>query len=873
MLIWLFATLRRRAGRLAGQAAGIAIAVGLLACLGGFLTTAAGTMTARASGRVPVDWQVQVTGDPATAAATVAAEPAVGPVLAVGFARVPGLSTEAGGATHTTGAAVVVGVPAGYQAAFPTMVRPLTGDGAGVVLAQQTAANLHAAPGSVVTVGRPGLAPVQVTVAGIVDLPHADTLFAPVPTSAAAPSAPPDNVLLLPADVFHSLLDPLAQARPDLVGTQLHARRSHALPADPASAFVTAASASRHAEISLAGTGMVRDNLAAALDAARTDAAYATLLFLFLAVPGAVLAGLLTTVVVAAGATRRRREQALLRTRGATARRILAVTAVEAALVGTGGALVGLGAAVVVGRLAFGPPGPGLAGWLAAAALTGLVIAAGAVLIPAWRDLRTGTVTAARAALGRTRRPLWARLGLDVAALAGAALLLWATSTTGYHLVLAPEGVPRVSVDYWAFAVPALLWTGAGLATWRLAELALRYGRGALGRLLRPLAGPLSGTVAASLSRQRRPIATAIALLTVAVAFAASTATFNATYAHQAEVDARLTNGADVTVTPVPGKNVDLTATLSGVPGVRHMETLEHRFAYVGADLQDLYGVQPTTVTHLSDSYVTGGTAAQLMATLAARPDSILVSAETVADFQLTVGDLIQLRLTDTRTGQQVTVPFHYVGVVREFPTAPTDSFLVANSAYLDQVTGGGTPGAYLLDTTGSDPAAVAGAVRAVLGGDGKVSDITAARGTVGSSLTSVNLTGLTRIELAFALVLAAAAGGLVLALGLAERRRSFTIATALGATRAHLIGFIAGEAVVITLPALVLGALLGWGVSQTLVTVLAGVFDPPPDQLSVPWPYLAALAAATLLAITATVVGLTAATRRVDLTLIRHTD
>ncbi|MBG6136219.1 hypothetical protein [Longispora fulva] len=43
-----------------------------------------------------------------------------------------------------------------------------------------------------------------------------------------------------------------------------------------------------------------------------------------------------------------------------------------------------------------------------------------------------------------------------------------------------------------------------------------------------------------------------------------------------------------------------------------------------------------------------------------------------------------------------------------------------------------------------------------------------------------------------------------------------------------------------ITLPALVLGALLGLGVSQTLVTVLTGVFDPPPDQLSVPWPYLA---------------------------------
>ena len=45
-------------------------------------------------------------------------------------------------------------------------------------------------------------------------------------------------------------------------------------------------------------------------------------------------------------------------------------------------------------------------------------------------------------------------------------------------------------------------------------------------------------------------------LLALTVAFAASTATFNATYQAQAEVDAQLTNGADVTVTEAPGATV-----------------------------------------------------------------------------------------------------------------------------------------------------------------------------------------------------------------------------------------------------------------------------------------------------------------------------
>lgn len=60
--------------------------------------------------------------------------------------------------------------------------------------------------------------------------------------------------------------------------------------------------------------------------------------------------------------------------------------------------------------------------------------------------------------------------------------------------------------------------------------------------------------------------------------------------------------------------------------------------------------------------------------------------------------------------------------------------------------------------------------------------EATAARSSVGSSLTSVDLAGLTGVELTFALLLTAGADGLVFALGLAERRRSFAIAAALGA-------------------------------------------------------------------------------------------
>src|SRR5439155_7357717 len=129
---------------------------------------------------------------------------------------------------------------------------------------------------------------------------------------------------------------------------------------------------------------------------------------------------------------------------------------------------------------------------------------------------------------------------------------------------------------------------------------------------------------------------------------------------------------------------------LEHVPGVRSVEPLQHRFAYVGADLQDLYGVRPHSVVaagKLQDDWFAGGTAAELMSRLAQRPDGVLVSAETVKDFQLQPGDLLRLRLQDGRTKQFKTILFHYIGVAKEFPTAPVDSFLLANAAYVARTT------------------------------------------------------------------------------------------------------------------------------------------------------------------------------------------
>jgi putative ABC transport system permease protein len=866
-LNWLRGLVAHRPTRIIATALGVAVGVALIASIGTFLSATNSKMTQRAIARVAVDWQIEA--QPGATATSLLPQirsySNVKQALPVQYTSAPSLTATTAGTTQTTGVARVLGLPAGYATAFPGELRLLSGTVNGVLVAQQTASNLHVAPGSTVTIARPGIKPANVTVSGVVDLPYADSLFQKVGAPPGAQlSAPPDNVILLPQSEFARVEAPIIASRPELIHSQVHVILSHALPSSPSAAFDDVAARAHNLESRLTGAGLVGDNLGAALDTARKDALYAQILFLFLGVPGAILAGLVTALIASAGADRRRRDAALLRTRGASTRTLVRIAMAETLFAGVLGVVVGLGAALLIGRSSFGTASFGAGAvsavlWAVGAAIVGLSIAAGSIALPAMRDARSLTVAGQRRQIGRTSRgPLWARYGLDFIALAIAGFVYWQASQGGYQLVLAPEGVAQVSVNWYALLAPVLGWIGLGLLAYRIADLLLTRGRKPMTGALRPLAGELAPTVSATMSRQRRLLSRAVALVALTAAFAGSTSVFNSTYQAQAEVDARLSNGADVTVTESPGVRVGAQqgiAQLKKVPGVASVEPLQHRFAYIGADLQDLFGVRPQTITDqgkLQNGWFAGGAAADLMKILAAKPDAILVSAETVHDYQLHPGDLINLRLQDGRTKQLTTVPFHYQGIAKEFPTAPKDSFFVANQSYIAARTGSDAVGSFLVQTDGTSPAVVKQRISALVGTTALVTDIVNQRHVIGSNLTAVELSGLTRIELGFALALAAAATGLALGLGFQERRRTFAIASALGARRRQLGGFVWGESIFVTAGGMILGGVIAAVLSVTLVDVLTGVFDPPPDFLTIPWGYLVAVGAAVVATVVA---------------------
>jgi putative ABC transport system permease protein len=138
------------------------------------------------------------------------------------------------------------------------------------------------------------------------------------------------------------------------------------------------------------------------------------------------------------------------------------------------------------------------------------------------------------------------------------------------------------------------------------------------------------------------------------------------------------------------------------------------------------------------------------------------------------------------------------------------------------------------------------------------------------SGLTAIDLSGLTKLELVFAVILAAGASGLVFILGLNERRRLFAISSALGATPRQLSSFVWSEAGFITAGGILLGALAGWSLALVIVKIMTGVFDPPPEHLSIPWVYVALVLSLIIVTVVVAGIFILRAVRKPSLEIIR---
>ncbi|HEY2335729.1 MAG TPA: FtsX-like permease family protein [Solirubrobacterales bacterium] len=865
--------MKRRPAQTATQTLVLAVAVALLGAMILFIGHSLRTMTASATRSVPLDLQGPVAsyGKARSLAGGISKQPDIAQASAVATAPFAGVSHRGAAGVTDAGAGAILAVPPGYRHRIDPFRFLRGGLRPGqVVLDQQLAATLRARVGDTVSLRLGAHAPLRsLRVGGVALVTAPDVLFQPLnPQVGPAPAQPPANIAILPVATFASTV---GGALPSLGGTANLAATSvpgtlsgvqwqvqaqvdrESLGGTPSEALKRAGQIRNSVERSFPGKIQFIDNLSEALESATGDALYAEALFIMLAVPGALLALGLAYLAALGTVERDRRELALLRARGASRRQLLGMAVTESSIAGLLAGLLGAGISFLAVTLLI----EGSVGLNASRAATVVVVCVvlafvGGMVARLGTGLRafSETVAAGRRGSQAGGVPLWRRLYLDFVALAISGLIYWLTASTGFSAVVNPDSNPTLSLSIYMFFAPALLWIGATLLLVRL--------RGAVfSAIARRLRGSEQVTsrrafLLASASRRGPAINRGLIFVGLLLVFGVSLGVFAATYNQQAGVDAQLTLGADITATAPPGVTArnGLAKRIKSVPGVAATSAVDHSYAYVGPDLQDAFGIEPSTIgaaTTLRDSYFIGGSAQTMMSRLKSRPDGILVSKETITDYSLKVGDLLRLRVLDHRSGRFRIVPFHVVGTVQEFPSAPRDSFMVANLAYLQKADHAGGPNV-VFASAAEDPSVVSARVATATKGFGvSVKDIRQQSVQTVSSITTIDLTGISRLEQAFAIALAAAAMWLFVNLVVSERRHEFATMAALGASLRDIGAFVRSEAIAVLAAALALAAALGWLLAEMLVAMLQHVFDPPPDHLAIPWGFLGLLALAAV--------------------------
>jgi putative ABC transport system permease protein len=610
----------------------------------------------------------------------------------------------------------------------------------------------------------------------------------------------------------------------------------------------------RSIERAAPGQVTVIDNLSDALNAARGDAILAKIVFLFLGLPGVLLAGYVAKYAGDMLARARRREQATLRARGAQPRHLVRGLTYTVFAVGALACVIGLVAGVAAVALLVGTAAlreasvESLLISAALAVLAGFAITALALYLPGRRALAREAGDERRE-LEIQARPFWIRSRLDAALLAAAALVWIVTVLAGGFRPTNAEG-QSVSLSFYTLLAPLFGWLGATLLGVRImlwiADLLARRGSSSFG-------GPARGILRRSVPRRALMAASGAIAVALSVAFGSSLGLFGATYEAQKQADARFVVGGDVRVTPSvatqPPADLGDRLRVTGVTAVAPEAVTNN--AIVGTDKKTLVAVDPAgfrRVAALPDSFFSGTTGAAAMTALENDPAGVLVATEMARTFNIQPGDQVKAQLSGPG-GRPSIVTLHALALFKSFPGYPQGIDLVGNLSFYQQATGSRRADLYVLRTADPSPAAVNLVARRLRSGAGATNPIlvettATAFNRDASSLTALNVRGLGTLETGFAVVISAVGIGIFVFGLLLERRKEYVTMRALGMAASALLMVISAEAAVIAFLGLVVGGLVGLVMAQMFVQVLAPVFTVPPGTLSVPVGQLGTLGA-----------------------------
>jgi putative ABC transport system permease protein len=601
----------------------------------------------------------------------------------------------------------------------------------------------------------------------------------------------------------------------------------------------------------------VIDNVSDALVAATSDSILAKVLFLFLGLPGVLVAAYLSRYAGGLLAEARRREQATLRARGAQPRHLISDLTYTALGVAVVGSALGLAVGLVTALVVLGPAALTSASkqsFLVSAIVSvgaGIATTLLAVYLPGRRALAREASSERREMEAPAAPPIWLRMKLDIVFLAAAALVWTITNLAGGFRITPAEG-QSVSLSFYTLLAPMLVWLGVTLLAVRL----LLWGTGRLKLSAKRASRLTTWTLLRSVSRRSLALGSGVVALALAVAFGSSLALFIATYDAQKQADARFVVGSDIRVTPSAlGQQSSDFAQQLQVGGVAAVTPVaQTSSAIVGTDKRTLVSIDAVgfpRVATLNDSFFVNASAASSMSALRRDPTAVLVSSEMARTFNIQTGDQVNVQLAD-RSGRLVPATLRAAGVFKDFPGYPQGIDMVANLAFYQSATGLSTVSMFLVRTADSSPGAVASAADRINAGPGHSAPLLLETSVTAfnrdqSTLTAVNLRGLGGLQVVYTVLISGAGIGIFVFGLLLQRRKEYVTMRALGIRMSQLWGLVFGEAAAVALVSLAIGSATGAVMAYMFVKILAPLFTIQPSSLAVPASQLAILATLVL--------------------------
>ena len=743
------------------------------------------------------------------------------------------------------------------------------------LLSAEAARALSVSPGGAVQLRMPGMSsPVPVRISGITDVSQAKSLFYSRQGKQLEQFAYVRNSVIVGPDLFARTIVPAFQNVTTAPGTVLRHQpilevdvfvERGALDADPATALAQTKAVSDAVNTVGPGQDVLIDNISNALEVARDDARTAKRMFVFLGLPGVVLAAILTAYAGGVLADAMRREQAILRIRGANRHHLLRMHALRTLALAAVGSLLGvaLGLASSAAVLSADALASASAESLFVSALLGAgcgFLATGVALYAAGQRAINHQISDERAQL-RSRPPLWRLLWLDFLILATVAAIEWYQRRHGGF-----EGVRgsvyygrAVSLRMHLVIVPIGIWLGSVLVLGRVVERVFahlplprhyRFGR------------PLRGLLTRSIRRRSWAATSAVIMVGLIVALGTSVASFSGSYEQAKALDSRFVVGSDVRVTPAPISALDHPPRYADkleVPGIQTATPVVYGLLNTllesekNEDAGNMAAIEPAEfgrVAPLLDADFVGTTAAHAMDALERQPGGVFLGSELADLLDVEPGDDVQVLFARATKNQKLT-EMKVLGLFERLPGFPDGVDVLVNIKRQMQLIPSTNATFFLADVNDPSDATLDGAVAELRSGPGSTDALqidtrAAALDKDQSSLTALNIRGLLTLDSAYALAMAATAIAIFVFGLLLQRRREYVSLRAQGMRIGGVRSLLVTESAGVVVVGASVGVLVGVAMAYFLVTVLRPLFVLRPEVV-IPRAEITALAGLVL--------------------------